>query len=77
MHTFQGKETDAVTLVLGADERSLGAVRWAAGRPNILNVAATRARFRFYIVGDERLWGRQRYFNVAYSELKGERVSLN
>ncbi len=57
MHTFQGKEEDTVIMVLGADQEHVKAVNWAASKPNILNVALTRAKRRFYLVGDRQLWG--------------------
>ncbi|MDQ3802472.1 MAG: AAA domain-containing protein [Acidobacteriota bacterium] len=69
VHTFQGKEADAVILVLGAGEQTEGAARWAAERPNIWNVAATRARFRFYVVGSAGLWGKLDHFRVAHALL--------
>jgi hypothetical protein len=69
VHTFQGKESDFVILVLGADRRSESAARWAAGKPNILNVAATRAKKGLYVVGDRELWGRLKHFEVARSTL--------
>ena len=58
VHTFQGKEAPIVFLVLGADERSRGAANWAMGtdHPNIMNVAATRAKEAFYIIGDQALY---------------------
>lgn len=56
VHTFQGKETDIVFLVLGADENAKGAAAWAVSEPNILNVAATRAKKEFYIIGDKELY---------------------
>lgn len=58
VHTFQGKESPIVFLVLGCDERSQGAANWAMGstNPNIMNVAATRAKEEFYIIGDRRLF---------------------
>lgn len=58
VHTFQGKEAKIVYLVLGADERSKGAANWAMGtaNPNIMNVAATRAKEEFYIIGDKKLY---------------------
>lgn len=58
VHTFQGREAPIVFLVLGCDERSIGAANWAVGsaNPNILNVAATRAKEEFYIIGDKRLY---------------------
>lgn len=65
VHTFQGKEADLVILVLGADHRSEAAARWAAGKPNILNVAATRAKRGLYVVGDRQLWGQLKHFEVA------------
>lgn len=58
VHTFQGKEAPIVFLVLGADFRSCGAAKWAVGtdNPNIMNVAATRAKEEFYIIGDKKLY---------------------
>ena len=58
VHTFQGKEAPIVFLILGCDEKSKGAANWAIGseNPNIMNVAATRAKEEFYIIGDKRLF---------------------
>lgn len=56
VHTFQGKEAKIVYLVLGADSESAGAARWAVTDPNIMNVAATRAKKEFYIIGDKKLY---------------------
>lgn len=58
VHTFQGREAPIVFFVLGCDGRSIGAANWAVGtsNPNILNVAATRAKEEFYIIGDKRLY---------------------
>ena len=56
VHTFQGKENKIVYFVLGADNMSEGAARWAVSEPNILNVAATRAKEEFYIIGDKSLY---------------------
>lgn len=44
VHTFQGKQNDIVILVMGADKNSSGAANWAVSKPNIMNVAATRAK---------------------------------
>lgn len=62
VHTFQGKEAPIVFLVLGADEKSIGAASWAMGteNPNIMNVAATRAKEQFYLIGDKKLYLRLR-----------------
>lgn len=56
VHTFQGKEADEVIFLLGCDtsEGAKGAVRWV--NRNIVNVAATRAKFRLYVIGDAKAW---------------------
>lgn len=69
VHTFQGKEEDIVVMVLGADTEHRGAASWAASRPNLLNVALTRAKRRFYIVGDRTLWRTLPYFREAANAL--------
>lgn len=56
IHTFQGKEALIVFLVLGADNQSKGAASWAVSEPNMMNVAATRAKEEFYVIGDKRLY---------------------
>ncbi|ARM86430.1 helicase-like domain-containing protein [Rhizobium sp. CIAT894] len=69
VHTFQGKEEDMVFMVLGADAEHSGAAAWAASKPNLLNVALTRAKRRFYIVGDRSLWETLPYFRETASSL--------
>lgn len=56
IHTFQGKEAPVVFMVLGADAQSKGAAIWAVSEPNMMNVAATRAKEEFYIIGDKELY---------------------
>jgi superfamily I DNA and/or RNA helicase len=51
---FPGKEGETVVLALGGT--SDGAIEWACGTPNILNVAVTRAQRRLYVVGDRARW---------------------
>ena len=70
VHTFQGKEEETVIFVLGADENSKSSAQWAAGKPNILNVAVTRAKFAIYIVGNKNVWGNLSNFRTAFQELK-------
>jgi superfamily I DNA and/or RNA helicase len=65
VHTFQGKEESIVWMVLGCDERTQGAANWAADKPNLLNVALTRAKHRFFMIGDAGLWGGLRHFVSA------------
>lgn len=55
VHTFQGQGTDEVIFLLGCDKTSVSAANWV--NKNIVNVAATRAKFRFYIIGDKNVWG--------------------
>lgn len=64
IHRFQGKEADIVFLVLGSDPKSSGARNWASQKPNMLNVALTRAKKRFYVIGNKKLWGNCSYFDT-------------
>lgn len=54
VHTFQGREKVAVILVLGGG--TAGSREWAAGTPNLLNVAVTRAKDRLIVIGDRARW---------------------
>ena len=54
VHTFQGQGTDEVIFLLGCDMHSQSAAKWV--NRNIVNVAATRAKFRFYVIGDTNVW---------------------
>ncbi|MBB6592705.1 DNA helicase [Ralstonia solanacearum] len=62
IHTMQGKESAVVVLVLGGNANSDGARNWAVAEPNLLNVAATRAKRRFYVIGDMDDWKGRRLF---------------
>ena len=64
IHTFQGKEADIVFLVLGSDPESPGSRLWASAKPNMLNVALTRAKYRFYVIGNKKLWQGMPYFKT-------------
>jgi len=70
IHTFQGKEADVVFLVLGSDPKSSGARNWASQKPNMLNVALTRAKKRFYVIGNKKLWSSCNYFNTMVKILE-------
>lgn len=57
VHTVQGREAEGVILVLGAPlPQQNGARAWAGGRPNLLNVAVTRAKEVLYVVGHRDHW---------------------
>lgn len=75
IHTAQGKEADVVILVLGSEPARDGARAWAASRPNLLNVAVSRARRRLYVVGDREAWGRHRYFDALAEQLPHRRLT--
>ncbi|MER7761641.1 DEAD/DEAH box helicase [Streptomyces sp. NPDC097619] len=62
VHTTQGKEADVVVLVLGTDPRVPAARAWAAARPNLLNVAVSRARRRLFVIGNLESWRGHRHF---------------
>ena len=62
IHTMQGKEAPVVIMVLGGNTASPGARDWAVSEPNLLNVAATRAKRRFYVIGDRNDWQRRALF---------------
>lgn len=67
VHTFQGKQTEGVILCLGLDSTKEGAAQWAASKPNLLNVALTRAKLRFVAVGDGQIWLGKPYFRELES----------
>lgn len=74
VHTFQGKEADEVIFLLGCDEKAAGAVRFV--NSNILNVAATRAKYRFYIVGSKNVWN-SGPLKVAQDKMFGNIISAD
>lgn len=71
VHTFQGKEAEAVILMLGAGRGAkAGSRTWAGRTPNLLNVAATRAKRALYVVGNRDEWREAGVFAVAARELE-------
>lgn len=71
VHTFQGKEANIVFLVLGTapGQAGSGARGWAASKPNLLNVAVTRAQCRLYVIGDSSQWRGMAHFSELYRVL--------
>ncbi|NWA25617.1 DNA helicase [Pseudomonas gingeri] len=62
IHTMQGKEAAVIILVLGGSSENGGAREWAVSKPNLLNVAATRAKRRLYVIGDRNDWKQRKLF---------------
>lgn len=57
VHTFQGKEADFVIFLLGGDPSRPGVISGFAGRkPNLINVAVTRAKKRLFVIGSKAFW---------------------
>jgi AAA domain len=65
IHVSQGKESEVVVLVLGGDPRKPGAKDWASEKPNLLNVAVSRAKRRLFIIGDREQWKQYPFFGDA------------
>jgi len=70
VHTVQGREADAVILVLGAPlPTQRGARGWAGAYPNLLNVAVTRAKENLYVVGSQDAWREAGVFRYLAARL--------
>lgn len=66
VHTFQGKEANEVIFLLGCDESvKTGYAVTGFVKSNLVNVAATRAKYRLYIVGDFKVWKNNPFLNTA------------
>ncbi len=71
VHTFQGKEAQAVILLLGAPSAlQNGARQWATSNVNLLNVAVSRAKQNFYVVGNRKLWGELGHMKIISRHVK-------
>lgn len=62
----QGREFDLVILVLGGNPSKPGAFRFASMKPNLLNVAVTRAKLSLVVIGDAASWSGLPYFNTCF-----------
>ncbi|MDY6296611.1 MAG: AAA domain-containing protein [Schwartzia succinivorans] len=68
VHTFQGKEANEVIFLLGCDKDAGGAIAWV--NANIVNVAATRAKYRLYVIGDKDIWLKSQCVSFMLDYLK-------
>ena len=69
VHTFQGKDAKEVLFVLGCSSKSQRAMDWVVKKPNILNVACTRAKYRIAFIGNINDWKNKNYFKDFIPEL--------
>jgi hypothetical protein len=58
-----------VIFMLGGNPGRPGARAWAAAKPNLANVALSRARHGLVIVGDRDEWSQLPYFSAIASML--------
>ena len=71
IHTFQGKEANEVLIVLGCDrQQGMGAAHWVGQKPNIINVAVSRAKHRVGVIGSYELWNRIPHVQVVCEMLQ-------
>ena len=76
VHTFQGKEADIVFIVLGTGENGHGARSWATNKPNLFNVAITRAKLAIHVIGSKSLWEKSPYTSSIAKELPVRNYNL-
>ena len=59
VHTFQGKEASTVLICTAASHirKNTGGISWVNSKPNLLNVAVTRAKHHLFVLGDQKDWG--------------------
>lgn len=77
VHTFQGKDANEVFFVLGCSSKSEGAMNWVVHKPNILNVACTRAKYRIAFIGKYDDWKNRACFREFVPELIEKGASPN
>jgi superfamily I DNA and/or RNA helicase len=65
VHVSQGRQAPVVVLA----GTTPGARSWAAERPNLLNVAVSRAEHRLDVVGNQENWADKRHFSTLAGRL--------
>lgn len=58
VHTFQGKEASTVILCTAASSvrKNTGGIQWVNSKPNLINVAVTRAKHHLFVLGNIEDW---------------------
>lgn len=58
VHTFQGKEASTVIMCTAASKvrNKEGGITWVNSKPNLLNVAVTRAKHHLFVIGNIEDW---------------------
>ena len=73
VHTFQGKKADHVIFLLGGDPQRPGVIANFAGKkPNLVNVAVTRAKRRLYVIGDRDYWTGSSDVHMIYQRMAAQ-----
>lgn len=73
IHTFQGREASEVLLILGCDANSgKSAALWVGQKPNMINVAVSRAKYRLGVIGDLDLWRHVPYVQTVCRTLPAQ-----
>lgn len=73
VHTFQGKEAEHVIFLLGGDPKRPGVIASFAGKkPNLVNVAVTRAKRRLVVIGDRNYWTGASDVHMIYQRMANQ-----
>ncbi|MGH8031138.1 MAG: AAA domain-containing protein [Luteimonas sp.] len=72
VHRFQGQEAEIVVILLGSapGKAGSGSRHWASAKPNLLNVALTRAKLRVYVIGSALDWSPCQNFDVLLDDFR-------
>lgn len=70
VHKFQGKEAEVVYFVTGTDAATDGAANWSCMKPNLINVAVTRAKKEFHVVGDLDRFKSKKYYETILNHFE-------
>ncbi|PAI31338.1 hypothetical protein APW54_11560 [Staphylococcus aureus] len=69
MPVLLSNQKDCITaFVIGTDNTQDGAVNWSCEKPNLLNVAVTRAKKEFYVIGDMQRIQMKPFYETIFKE---------